>query len=513
MKRLREDEKNEGDRQTPDQQPASSGIITPDTPGSSALPASPFAATASSVRTTGRVKKPKQVYDPSDNYISRASNRNSLAGSGAVGAGASGSPTAAAAPADAQSPPPPAQPPKEAAGDEAAAGDDPACPVPAEPVAPKPQPQPPAEKEQPPQSGPATASNRNVDTCKKCGKSEPKRGSGNKSNFLTCKSCMQKWHFPCLRTKFENQSLARKKYKCEKCRYCQKCNARGRDLAICSQCVEAYHTNCHSPPLQKSIKLPEIRLKWRCSQCDANYVENNCNATANAELVPKKSNAGRKKRALSDPVKMPKPEKQPKFEVKKEHPKEVERLDVKAEEPEVIEMTADIKKEEQQEVLIVSLEKSDISQEPQGEQMEEPEKPAIPALKSEPEEQSQPQEVQPQVEEVKPQPPSPKAETQVITIDDEEDNPPEYESDSPTVAEENPVKSWTVDQVVDFVAKEYPIEASAFRRQEIDGASLLLLSRTDLLRGFGLRLGRALRVYELVMALQSMSDDVRLCWH
>jgi len=36
------------------------------------------------------------------------------------------------------------------------------------------------------------AQNRNFDTCQKCGKSEPKRGSGHKSNFLTCKGCMQK---------------------------------------------------------------------------------------------------------------------------------------------------------------------------------------------------------------------------------------------------------------------------------------------------------------------------------
>lgn len=72
------------------------------TPSSSGVSAAAAATAAASVRTTGRVKvsgedatirilrltltislqKPRQVYDPSDNYISRASNRSSLGGAG-----------------------------------------------------------------------------------------------------------------------------------------------------------------------------------------------------------------------------------------------------------------------------------------------------------------------------------------------------------------------------------------------------------------------------------------------
>ena len=44
--------------------------------------------------------------------------------------------------------------------------------------------------------------------------------------------------------------------------------------------------------------------------------------------------------------------------------------------------------------------------------------------------------------------------------------------------------------------------------QEIDGQSLLLLKRSDVLQGLSLRLGPALKIYNHVMKLQTSTQSV-----
>ncbi|XP_059191746.1 sterile alpha motif domain-containing protein 1 isoform X2 [Centropristis striata] len=56
---------------------------------------------------------------------------------------------------------------------------------------------------------------------------------------------------------------------------------------------------------------------------------------------------------------------------------------------------------------------------------------------------------------------------------------------------------WTVSDVVSyFTAAGFPEQATAFRTQEIDGKSLLLMQRNDVLTGLSIRLGPALKIYE-----------------
>ncbi|KAM7418851.1 hypothetical protein PAMA_016125 [Pampus argenteus] len=56
---------------------------------------------------------------------------------------------------------------------------------------------------------------------------------------------------------------------------------------------------------------------------------------------------------------------------------------------------------------------------------------------------------------------------------------------------------WTVSDVVHyFTAAGFPEQAAAFRTQEIDGKSLLLMQRNDVLTGLSIRLGPALKIYE-----------------
>ncbi|XP_066564228.1 sterile alpha motif domain-containing protein 1 [Amia ocellicauda] len=74
---------------------------------------------------------------------------------------------------------------------------------------------------------------------------------------------------------------------------------------------------------------------------------------------------------------------------------------------------------------------------------------------------------------------------------------------------------WTVSDVVSyFTAAGFGEQASAFRMQEIDGKSLLLMQRNDVLTGLSIRLGPALKIYEYhVKELQRthFQDDSALC--
>ncbi|WAR23708.1 KAT6B-like protein [Mya arenaria] len=64
--------------------------------------------------------------------------------------------------------------------------------------------------------------------------------------------------------------------------------------------------------------------------------------------------------------------------------------------------------------------------------------------------------------------------------------------------------SWDTDDVARFFrGKGFPDQADSFKEQEIDGQSLLLLKRSDVLQGLSLKLGPALKIYKHVMKLQT----------
>lgn len=71
--------------------------------------------------------------------------------------------------------------------------------------------------------------------------------------------------------------------------------------------------------------------------------------------------------------------------------------------------------------------------------------------------------------------------------------------------------NWECDQVYDYFHKFFPNEAYIFKDQEIDGTSLLLMTRSDMLK-FNLKLGPALNIYRHVVMLQTRSYDPRKCW-
>lgn len=75
------------------------------------------------------------------------------------------------------------------------------------------------------------------------------------------------------------------------------------------------------------------------------------------------------------------------------------------------------------------------------------------------------------------------------------------------------VKDWTVDQVTEFFVKYFPKEAHVFKEHEIDGMSLLLLKRSDVIKKLPIKLGPSLRIYSLILKIQTQLNDPTLAWN
>ncbi|XP_013413244.1 histone acetyltransferase KAT6B [Lingula anatina] len=63
---------------------------------------------------------------------------------------------------------------------------------------------------------------------------------------------------------------------------------------------------------------------------------------------------------------------------------------------------------------------------------------------------------------------------------------------------------WTIEDVAKYFKKAgFAEQAECFMEQEIDGASLLLMKRSDVLTGLSIKLGPALKIYNLITQLQT----------
>jgi len=69
-------------------------------------------------------------------------------------------------------------------------------------------------------------------------------------------------------------------------------------------------------------------------------------------------------------------------------------------------------------------------------------------------------------------------------------------------------QQWTVDDVASFVKFiGFPDQSVIFKEQEIDGVSLMLLKRMDILTGLCMKLGPALKIFGNVQRLQNIHAD------
>lgn len=66
-------------------------------------------------------------------------------------------------------------------------------------------------------------------------------------------------------------------------------------------------------------------------------------------------------------------------------------------------------------------------------------------------------------------------------------------------------QNWTTDDVESYVKEiGFPDQAHLFKEQLIDGRSLLLLRRVDVVKGLSMKLGPALKIYAHINQLQEI---------
>ncbi|EDV99559.1 GH12414 [Drosophila grimshawi] len=454
--------------------------------------------TAGIVRTTGRVKKPKQVYDPSDNYISRGP-RSSLT-----------------APTASQTQPQPASPSQNGSGSQQQKQQSPQPPQDAQP-----------EKsnaiiqEEPIDDDvpvPSLDQRRYIDTCMTCGKCEPRRGSGYRSNFLACKTCALKWHFECLPMKFGILTNARKRYKCDACRRCRVCNTKSateEQLVMCCACVNVYHLDCHWPRVMPA-KMDD--MQWKCNSCDHTYNPRESEDTAaklETQLAPRKSKAGRKKRVISDLAAT--------GIVNKPLPNDKRVLTESGDDDDNDEEDGDYIPATKSTKIVSNVSESAATI--KKNRLPTSEKRPMNAIKNEKNKASDDCALSPELnigpvpalhapEASAATPASAPAPASLSSTEDKENggNRQVIATGTAMSAKEKGVFTWSVKEVYDFVEKHCPQHADIFMQQEIDGAALMVLSRADIIDLFGLKLGKALHVYDIVIGLQNSSNDVTLGW-
>ncbi|GCB78159.1 hypothetical protein scyTo_0020074, partial [Scyliorhinus torazame] len=96
----------------------------------------------------------------------------------------------------------------------------------------------------------------------------------------------------------------------------------------------------------------------------------------------------------------------------------------------------------------------------------------------------------------------------------EENGPPDRHLLEENGKSVDPIE-WSIADVVNYFKEAgFPDQASAFEDQEIDGKSLLLMKRNDVLTGLAIKLGPALKIYEYhikVLQLHHFNNEAPSC--
>ncbi|XP_055843784.1 polyhomeotic-like protein 2 [Episyrphus balteatus] len=270
--------------------------------------------------------------------------------------------------------------------------------------------------------------------CYICGRRELKK---NKNKLISCKDCDHKAHISCLHLDFEDHVKLRENYRCDVCQICSSCYEGPEDgeLITCTKCVKSFHFSCHIPSM---ARFP-AQTKWLCSKCTipkAKSLLKVLDVKAASPPQPPTSTQPSKPLSSSDVDKKPV-------------------IAVEA-------ITNNHKKEMDNKQSSLSP-KSNLSTTPSSI-------------------------LQPSTNSI-----STEANTQEM-------------SDIPIV------KNWSASQVTEYFTKFFPNEADIFNDQDIDGQSLLLLKRSDVVNRLAIKLGPALRIYNLVLKIQSVSSDPTIGW-
>lgn len=74
------------------------------------------------------------------------------------------------------------------------------------------------------------------------------------------------------------------------------------------------------------------------------------------------------------------------------------------------------------------------------------------------------------------------------------------------------IAKWSKQDVYEYFLEYFPNEAIALKKKNIDGLSLQVMKRNDVVTGLEINLGPALRMYHHVLRLQTQTNDITLGW-
>jgi len=275
--------------------------------------------------------------------------------------------------------------------------------------------------------------------------------------LVNCNDCNLKAHIECLNTSFEDKKLLQAKWRCDNCKTCAICYETEEidELITCSICINSYHITCHVPKVNTNLVHYE---DWRCTKCPA---------PSSTVSKPQQSNNQIHNKPPT---------------ILKSHAPPVNSS--------ALSMTSENSSSSFSSITTQTSTKKEVIK---SKAITPPTVAPIPTtttviIKEE------------------------KTET-TVNLECKQNNENEQK---PTVhkleLDEVPdISKWSCEKVADFMKKVFPVEAELMRDQDIDGQSLLLMTRRDVL-SLGLKLGAALRLYNFILGLQTRKYDNYATW-
>lgn len=293
----------------------------------------------------------------------------------------------------------------------------------------------------------------NESSCYICGRREMKR---NKNKLISCKDCEHKVHISCLHLEFEDHVKLRENYRCEVCQTCSSCYEGPEDgeLITCTKCVKSFHFACHIPSM---ARFP-TQTKWLCSKCTIPKAKSLIKVLG----IPPPPIT---KTSSSPPPPPPPPPPQPQPQFSSNPQLSTEDLDKKTNIALEVLKNNHINTIDRNIVKKQSSPSENSNLSPNGSVILQP------------------------------------GSNSILT-----------ETNSQDLSEIPVVKNWSASQVTEYFTKFFPEEANIFKEQDIDGQSLLMLKRSDVVNRLAIKLGPALRIYNLVLKIQSVSTDPTIGW-
>ncbi|XP_055297578.1 uncharacterized protein LOC129566069 [Sitodiplosis mosellana] len=342
--------------------------------------------------------------------------------------------------------------------------------------------------------------------CIVCGRSDIKKG-----RFVNCTDCNSRGHFTCLRNdKLFKTADQEHNWQCATCKICKHCLriTQNEQLYKCILCLSSYHLHCSS----KFAQLPKhvVKKKFTCGMCMKGLAA----AKKPVEISPRSLIPNRKSEGFpgfprNETVKVaPKPTVATKT-IKKIVSFPIDSDATSNKTPSVDRETECSEQIDFQAELEIKREKSTPSPEREAARTE-------PFFGRTSVESNGPMIISVRTDLVEHQTKPTKIESDLVRPESD-DEKMDIEYDTKTIIKPHEsipdVRKWDCDEVYTYFTAKAPQFAQLLKDNQIDGDALLLIKREDVLNRFNLKLGPALRLYMHIVELQYKNNNPILAWN